>query len=96
MPQISQGGGNVIDYATRNKDLVLVFPLSHHMTLGKLQISLGLSFCKMRHLNCSLWVHGENHSAVNVLNLYKIECLCGHFFLSRAISFIRFLNEIVL
>ena len=47
----------------------------------------------MRDLNNFLWVYGENQSAVNVLNLFKVECLCGHIFPNRAISFIRFLKE---
>lgn len=71
---------NVMDYLTRNKKLILIFLSSHHMTLCKLQISLGLSFCKMRDLNYSLRDRGENQSAVNIQNLHEIECLFGHFF----------------
>ena len=70
----------VIDYVTRDKNLVIVFPLSHHIILGKLLISLGLSFCRMRDLNYFLRAHGKNQCTVNVLNLYKGEYLCGHIF----------------
>lgn len=63
---------NVNGCVTRNKDLVLIFPLSHPMILGKLRIPLGLRFCKMRELNCSLRVHGENLSALYVLNFIKL------------------------
>lgn len=63
---------NVNGYVTRNKDLVLIFSLSYHMTLGKLQITLGLRFYKTRGLNCSLRVHGKNPSALNILNFIKV------------------------
>lgn len=49
----------------------------------------------MRDQNHFLRVHGENQSAVNILNLYKVECLHSHIFLNQTICFIRFLKEIV-
>lgn len=49
----------------------------------------------MRDQNHFLRDHGENRNAVNILNLYKVECLCGHIFLNRTVSFIRLLKEIV-
>lgn len=49
----------------------------------------------MRGQNHFLRVHGKSQNAVNILNLYKVECLCGHIFLNRTIYFIRLLKEIV-
>lgn len=79
MFQISQDGGKHNWLCDWKQGLVQVFPVSYHMALGKLQISLGLSFCKMRDLNWSLKVHSENQSVVNVLSFYKTECFTGHF-----------------
>ena len=56
---------------------------------------MGLNFLKMRDQNHFLRVHGENQSAANILNLYKVECLYSHIFLNQTICFIRFLKEIV-